>query len=297
MPKARVGNVELEYDFFGEREAAPLLLIMGLGGQMTVWEDDFCQQLADRGHFVVRFDNRDVGLSTWFDEAGLPDLLKVFTDGMAGKPIETPYTLDDMADDAVGVLDALGIDAAHICGTSMGGMIAQTVAIRHPSRVSSLTSIMSTTGDRSLPPPSPEAQAVLATPMPTEREAFIAESVRRDGVVGSPGHPRERAYVEGRAARLYDRAFHPEGGARQMLAIAAHEDRTPKLRELDVATLVIHGKADPLVPLSSGLATHEAIPDAELLLIEGMGHDLPRPVWQQVIDGIANLTNKVGAKA
>ena len=297
MARANVGSIEIEYDSFGDRQAEPLLLIMGLGGQMTVWEEDFCQQLADRGHFVIRYDNRDVGLSTWFDEAGLPDLLKAFTDGMAGQPIDCPYTLEDMADDAVGLLDALGIDTAHICGTSMGGMIAQIVAIRHPERVRSLTSMMSTTGDRSLPPPSPEAQAVLATPAPTEREAFIVEAVRRDGVVGSPGHPRDPEHLKQRAARLYDRAFHPAGGARQLLAIAAQEDRTPKLRTLDVPTLVIHGKEDPLVPLSSGLATHEAIPNADLLLIDGMGHDFPRQVWGPVIDGISELTEKVRSAA
>lgn len=292
MPRANVGEIELEYDCFGKETDEVLLLIMGLGGQMLIWEEDFCEMLASRGHRVVRFDNRDVGLSTWFDEAGIPDAAKMFADGMAGKPVECAYTLDDMADDAVGLLDVLGAERAHVCGVSMGGMIAQALAIRHADRVSSLTSIMSTTGQVGLPGPTPEAGAILATPPPQEREAFIEDSARRGAVVGSPAYPADPDFMRERSALLYDRAFHPAGTARQLAAVAAHGDRTAKLAELQVPTLVVHGKADPLIPFASGIATHEAIRNSELLLLEGMGHDLPRPLWGEIVEAISSLTER-----
>lgn len=292
MPRASNGDVELEYDAFGTAGDEPLLLIMGLGGQMLLWDETFCKQLAALGHHVIRFDNRDVGLSTWFDEKGVPDMAAIFAAGARGEPVEPPYTLDDMADDAMAVLDALGINSAHICGASMGGMIAQAVAIQHPGRVKSLTSIMSTTGNPNLPPPKPEAMAILASPMPEEREAVIARSVQAERVIGSPDYPMQEEQLEKRAAQLYDRAFHPSGTARQMAAIAAHGNRRPRLETLDVPALVIHGEADPLIPLESGLDTHEALAGSELMRIPGMGHNLPPGVWDKVITGISRLIRR-----
>ena len=286
MAKMNVGAVQLEYDTFGNKDDEAILLIMGLGGQMILWEPDFCNELASRGYHVIRFDNRDVGLSTWFDEAGVPDVAKVFLDGMAGLPVESAYSLDDMAEDCVGLLRGLGIESAHIAGGSMGGMVAQTVAINHPEMARSLTSIMSTTGRPGLPGPTPDAAAILATPPPDTREQFIEEAVRRDGVIGSPDFPASPEFLAERAARGYDRAFHPTGTARQLAAIAAHGDRTERLQKLTLPTVVIHGDKDPLIPIASGEATHAAIADSEFLTIEGMGHDLPRPCWPQIIDGI-----------
>jgi pimeloyl-ACP methyl ester carboxylesterase len=290
LPKAKREGIELEYDLFGAEGAEPLLLIMGLGAQMLLWDEAFCEKLAARGHRVIRFDNRDVGLSTWLDELGVPDMSALFAAGARGEAIEVPYTLDDMADDAVAVMDTLGIDAAHVCGASMGGMIAQALAIRHPGRVRSLTSIMSTTGNPALPPASPEAMAVLTEPMPNDRDAVIERSVKADAIIGSPSYPAEEAYLRERAGRLFDRSFHPVGSARHMAAVMAHGDRRPALRQLDVPALVIHGKADPLVPVEGGIDTHEAIAGSELMLIEGMGHNLPPEVWDGIVEGIAELT-------
>jgi pimeloyl-ACP methyl ester carboxylesterase len=290
MPKALRQEIELEYEVFGSRVDEPLLLIMGLGAQMILWDEDFCERLAQCGHRVIRFDNRDVGLSTWLDDLGVPDMPALMGASVRGEEVEAPYSLDDMADDAIAILDALGHEQAHICGASMGGMIAQTVAMRHPARARSLISIMSTTGNRELPPANPEAMTLLASPPPAERQAFIDQSLVTDRVIGSPAYPSEESFLRERAARLYDRAFHPSGATRQMAAILAHGDRRPGLRELDLPTLVIHGKDDPLVPVEGGIDTHEAISDSELMLIDGMGHNLPRELYGQVIEGITALT-------
>ena len=297
MPKATRESIELEFDEFGDSAGEPLLLIMGLGAQMVLWDDGFCESLAERGHRVIRFDNRDVGLSSWLDHLGVPDVMEMVAAMGQGKPLDIPYTLDDMADDAMGVVDALGLDQAHICGASMGGMIAQTVAIRHPGRVRSLTSIMSTTGNPELPPASPEAMAVLTEPVPEDRDEVIERSLKSDAVIGSPAYPADPAYLRERAGMLFDRAFHPEGTARQMAAIVAHGDRSPALREVDIPTLVIHGKADTLVPVEGGIHTHESIRGSELMLIEGMGHNLPPALWGEIVDGISALTDRAPRKA
>lgn len=295
MPTAIRDEIELEYDVFGSARDEPLLLIMGLGAQMLLWDEAFCEQLASRGHFVIRYDNRDVGLSTWLDELGLPNMMDLFAAGQRGEEVKPPYTLDDMADDGMVVLDALGLDRAHICGASMGGMIAQAVAIRHPDRVKSLVSIMSTTGSTDVPPPTAEAMAILMATPPPEREAVIEQSVKAERVIGSPAYPADPEVVRERAARLFDRSFHPAGAARQMAAIAAHGDRGPALRTLDVPSLIIHGKADPLVPVAGGIDTHEALSGSELMLIEGMGHNLPPELWEEIADAIAKLTRKASA--
>jgi pimeloyl-ACP methyl ester carboxylesterase len=292
MPTARANGIELEYDTFGRPDAEPLLLVMGLGAQMVLWEEDFCELLAERGHFVIRFDNRDIGLSTKFASHGVPDVLQMMMDGMAGKPLSAPYTLDDMADDAAGLLDALDIGRAHVCGASMGGMIAQTLAIRHPARVKSLTSIMSTTGAPDLPGPRPEAAAVLVTPIPTDRDGAIERGVTVFRTIGSPGFPFDEEGTRRRAALQYDRCHHPEGQARQLAAILAHGSRRERLRDVRVPALVIHGADDPLVPVEGGHDTAASIPNAELLIIEGMGHDNPRDAWPRVIDSICALTSR-----
>jgi pimeloyl-ACP methyl ester carboxylesterase len=292
MPTAHANGIEIEYDTFGRPDAEPLLLVMGLGAQMVVWDEDFCALLADRGHFVIRFDNRDIGLSTKFASHGTPNVLQMMLDAQAGKPLAAPYTLDDMADDAAGLLDALGIGRAHVCGASMGGMIAQTLAIRHPARVKSLVSIMSTTGAPDLPGPRPEAAAVLVSPPPTDRAGAIERGVTVFRTIGSPGFPFDEEGTRQRAALQYDRCHHPEGQLRQLAAILAHGSRRDKLRALRVPALVIHGADDPLVPVEGGHDTAAAIPGAELLIIEGMGHDNPRDAWPRVVERICALTSR-----
>jgi pimeloyl-ACP methyl ester carboxylesterase len=295
MARARANGIEIEYDTFGARDGRPLLLVMGLGGQSLMWDEAFCEALAERGHFVVRFDNRDVGLSSKFGHAGVPNVMELMMKAASGQPLDVPYTLDDMADDAAGLLDALELETAHVCGASMGGMIVQTLAIRHPARLRSLVSIMSTTGDPSLPPAQPEAMAVLVTPPPADRAGSLDAAVRTWRTIGSPGFPFDEAKIRERAGRLYDRSFYPEGVVRQLAAILAHGNRAPKLREVATPALVIHGAADPLVPLAGGEHTARSIPGAELLVVEGMGHDLPEGAWPRIIGAISEHTAKAEA--
>jgi pimeloyl-ACP methyl ester carboxylesterase len=292
MPNVRANGIQIEYDTFGKASDEPLLLIMGLGSQMVLWHEDFCGMLAERGHYVIRFDNRDVGLSSKLDEAGVPDIMQIVSALVARQPLQAPYTLDDMADDAVGLLDAIGIDRAHVCGASMGGMIAQTVAIRHQHRVKSLVSIMSTTGDPSLPPSRPEALSFLVTPPPTERDALIEYQVKLWRTIGSPGFPFDENFIRARSGMVYDRCFHPQGQVRQLAAILAHGSRRERLKTLRVPTLVIHGLDDPLVPVEAGKDTAAHIEGAELMLVEGMGHDNPRDVWPRAVEAISALTRR-----
>jgi pimeloyl-ACP methyl ester carboxylesterase len=296
MARVRANGIEIEYDSFGSASGRPLLLIMGLGGQSIMWDEGFCEALAERGHFVLRYDNRDVGLSTKLDAAGIPNVMELMMQGAAGKTPSVPYTLDDMADDAAGLLEALGLETAHVCGASMGGMIAQTLAIRHGGRLRSLTSIMSSTGNPSLPPAKPEAMAVLMTPPPTDRASSLDAAVRTWRTIGSPGFPFDEAKIRERAGRLYDRSFYPQGTARQLAAIVAQGNRAPRLREVSTPTLVIHGAADPLVPIEGGQDTARSIPGAELLVIEGMGHDLPEGAWPQLVGAISEHTAKAEAR-
>ncbi|HEU5332823.1 MAG TPA: alpha/beta hydrolase [Actinocrinis sp.] len=283
MPRAKADGVELEYDSFGDPADPPLLLIMGLATQMIGWPEGFCELLAGRGFHVTRFDNRDIGLSTQLDGVPKPDLMAI----MGGDPATAPYLLEDMARDVVALLDTLDAARAHVVGISMGGMIAQELAIRHPERVLSLCSIMSTTGDRSVGQPSQEALTAILLPPGTDRESAIERGVTVLKVISSPGYPPTEQWMRDKTAAAYDRAFHPEGGARQFAAIVASPDRTEGLRALTLPTVVIHGEDDRLVDVSGGKATAAAVPDAELVLLPGLGHDLPEALWPVFADAIA----------
>ncbi|MFX1456333.1 MAG: alpha/beta fold hydrolase [Promethearchaeota archaeon] len=292
MPRVNANDIEIEYETFGNLEDKPLLLIIGLGSQMIGWEEGFIKSLTDRGFFVIIFDNRDVGLSSKIDKAGDPDLMGAFTAVQQGKDFKAPYTLEDMADDAIGLLDALNIEKAHICGASMGGMIAQTVAIKHPSRVLSLTSIMSTTGNPELPQMSQEAAQVLFNPVPPEREAYIENLVRVGKYTYGSGFPFNEEKLRSFAARVFDRCYYPQGAERQTLAVMVDGNRKDRLSVIKVPTLVIHGREDPFFPVEGGIDTHKAISGSELLIIEGMGHSLPPETWPQIAEAIAKNAAK-----
>lgn len=284
---ARANGIELCWDSFGDPSAPPLLLIMGLAAQMIAWDDMFCAQLAARGYHVIRFDNRDIGLSTRFDHAGVPDISAAFGAAMQGKPVAAPYLLRDMADDVVGLLDALGIATAHVVGASMGGAIGQTLAIHHPARLRTLTSIMATTGAPGLPPPTPEALAVLFKPTPTDQAGYCQSHVHTLSVLRAGSFPLDEARDLARAAQSHARGLNPAGVARQLTAILASGSRKEELRGVTVPTLVIHGDVDPLVPLACGVDTAESVPGATLTVIAGMGHALPISMWPQINDAIA----------
>lgn len=284
---AQANGIALCYDTFGDRQAPPLLLIMGLGAQMIAWDDAFCTQLAARGHYVIRFDNRDIGRSTWFTEAGVPDTAAAFMAAMQGQPVQAPYTLRDMAADAVGLLDALDIASAHVVGASMGGMIAQTMAIHHAPRVRTLTSIMSSTGAPGLPTGTPEALAMLFKPTPTDEAGYIESYAQTWKVLRAGSFPADEARDAARAAENFARGLNPAGSARQLVAVLASGSRKEALAAVSLPTLVVHGDVDPLVPLACGIDTAESVPGASLRVIEGMGHALPISTWPQVIDAIA----------
>ena len=284
MPEetCRVGDVELAYETFGDRDDPPLLLVMGLATQMIAWHEDFCAELAGRGFFVIRFDNRDVGRSSAMRELPVPTLRQLATRSKKA----AAYTLSDMAGDAVGLLDHLGIERAHVVGASMGGMIAQTIAFEHPDRVLSLASIMSNTGARfSGRPRLATYQMLLGTP-PKDRDAYIDYVDKTYAMIGSPGFDRDRNHLREMAGRAYDRGRNPAGSGRQLAAIIADGDRTRRLAGVRAPTVVIHGTKDKLVSPSGGRATAKAIPGAKLVRIEGMGHDLPRGAWPRIIGAI-----------
>ena len=279
-------GIDIAYQRIGNPDAPLVLLIMGLAAQSIAWPDAFCHALADRGLEVIRFDNRDAGLSTHMTDAPPPDLPAA----LAGDLSSVSYTLSDMAADAVGLLDALGFQKAHLAGASMGGAIAQTMAIEHPDRVRSLTLIMSSTGAPSVGQPSPEAlRELYAGPRATTRDEVIQQTLRIFRVIGSPRYPDDDNEVAARAGRAYDRCYDPTGVARQAIASVASGDRTERLRDLAVPTLVIHGLADRMVDASGGRAAAEAIPGAELMLIEGMGHNLPPSLRPQLAARIAEF--------
>jgi pimeloyl-ACP methyl ester carboxylesterase len=283
-------GIELAYQEVGDPGAEPLLLIMGLGTQMLAWDEELCARLAERGFRVVRFDNRDIGHSTMLDEAGVPGRVDLFL----GRRPAAAYLLSDMAKDAVGLMDHLGIESAHVVGASMGGMIAQTMAIEHRQRVRSLVSIMSTTGSRRVGTPTLKAFGLMLAKAPRSREAYAERIVKTFDVVGSPGYERDEERLRELAGRMYDRSHNPRGILRQMHAISASGDRTPELRKLSLPATVIHGTRDPLVRPSGGRATAKAIPGARLRIVEGMGHDLPRELWPLFIGEIADTAARAG---
>jgi pimeloyl-ACP methyl ester carboxylesterase len=293
MPRALVTTgIELEYETFGSPADPALLLIMGFTAQMTQWFDGFCIALADTGRHVVRFDNRDCGLSSKLDGV-MVDLGSVIAAALSDQPVpETPYTLSDMAADAVGLLDHLGIERAHVMGASMGGMIAQHVAIEHPTRVLSLISVMSQPGEPEVGQPTPEAATALLSPPPLEREAYIAASPK--WMTWHSKKYRDEARTKQQAAADYDRSFYPEGASRQLAAIYASGRRTAGLMALKVPTLVIHGRDDTLITPSGGIRTAELIDGAHLLLLADMGHDLPEPLWPVLVDAVAAHTRQHG---
>jgi pimeloyl-ACP methyl ester carboxylesterase len=292
MVTTRVNSIDIEYETFGDPANPPMLLIWGLGDPLIAWDDDFCRQLAGRGFFVIALDNRDVGLSTKFDDAPEPDMMAI----LEGDRSSVAYNLEDMAADAAGLLDALGIERAHVVGQSMGGMIAQLLAIDHPDRVLTLASIMSTTGDPNVGGPTTAAIEVLVKEAPTARDEVIAREVETTRLLGSPGFPFDEERTRRRATAKFDRCFYPAGRARHVGAVMAAADRTERLTKVDVPTVVIHGSADPLVSPSGGDATAKAIPGAELIVIEGMGHELPPGAWPTVLEAVVANTARSGSR-
>ena len=283
LKHARVSDeISIAYEeVAGDPADPPLVMVHGIGQQMIGWRPEFLHALAERGLRVIRFDNRDVGLSTHLD--GMPDIRAL----LGGDASSAPYTLHDMAADTLGVLDELGLESAHVLGISMGGMIAQTVASIAPERVRSLTSIMSTTGERAASEPTEQARAQLLQPRPTNADEAEQRAVESAQVIGSPGMVDEE-WERTRGRTHYERAYDPAGFARQLAAIWASGDRTEAVRRISVPTLVIHGEVDPLIPVTGGRATHAAVDGSELLVIEGMGHDLPRQLWPRIVGAIAD---------
>lgn len=296
--QATANGIDITYEDKGPKDAPPILLVMGLGGQLTLWPDEFVDALVAHGFRVIRYDNRDVGLSTRFDAAGVPNLKWMFVKAALRLPVSSAYTLADMAADGMALLDHLGIDRAHIVGASMGGMIVQHMAARYPERVLSLTSIMSTTGNPRLPRAQKEAMRVLANrPMSGDAEAMIAYSVNAARVIGSPGYPAEEERLQRRVRGDYERGWYPQGVARQMAAIVADGDRRAMLKDIKAPTLVIHGEADPLVPIEGGRDTAAHIAGARLLTIPGMGHDLPLALVDTLTGAIAEHARGVAVAA
>jgi pimeloyl-ACP methyl ester carboxylesterase len=285
-------GVELCYETFGDPSDPTALLVMGLATQMVGWPDAFCEELAGRGFHVVRFDNRDIGRSQKMD-LPVPTIRQLLLrDKKAAR-----YTLEDMADDGFALLDHLGIARAHVVGVSMGGMIAQTMAARRPDRVLSLASMLSNSGARWSGQPLPTLYPLLLRRPPRDRAGYVQHGIDLFHKIGSPGFPRDDAQLREIAERSFDRGLNPAGSLRQLAAIVASGDRTPLLRTITVPTVVIHGTKDKLVPVSGGRATAKAIPGAQLVLIEGMGHDLPRGAWPRILDAIEENAARAGEPA
>ena len=296
-PKINANSLSIEFETFDEPDAKPLLLVMGLGGQMIARDENFCRQLADAGHFVIPYDNRDVGLTTYFDDHGVPDFKELAVELMTNGSVKVPYTLGDMAMDGISLLDELGIEQAHICGASLGGMIVQAMAINHGDRILSMTSIMSTTGNPALPPAHPKAIEALTSKRVDDPTHAMDRAVEVSKIIGSTGFERDEERIRNKALESYNRAYNPDGVARQMAAVMAHGDRRPGLNQLKLPCLVIHGDIDPLVPVTGAHDTHQNIPGAQLMIIEGMGHDMPKGAWSQVVKGIATLTHQAKTAA
>jgi pimeloyl-ACP methyl ester carboxylesterase len=286
MPSVNANGIKIEYESFGAEGAPAIVLIMGLGMQMIAWPDPFCKTLAAAGFRVIRFDNRDIGLSTHFDDRGVPNMIWAFLKARVGLKVRGPYDLNYMAADTVGLMDALQLREAHIVGASMGGMIAQQVAAKYPARAKSLVSIMSTSGDRRLPPATRDAQRALFArhANPHDQNSIVEHSMKIWGVIGSPGFPTDPAELRARTQRSVARSYHPQGVARQLVGILASGDRSSDLKTIRVPTLVIHGDCDPLVRPACGEDTAKNISGAKLSIIKGMGHDMA--AWPILADQI-----------
>jgi pimeloyl-ACP methyl ester carboxylesterase len=289
LPRRHANGIEIEYDTFGVPENPALLLIMGQGMQMTGWEPGLCTRLADYGFHVIRFDNRDVGLSTHLGDAPTPDLFAV----LGGDTSAVPYLLADMADDASGLLTALGTESAHVVGVSMGGMIVQELLLRCPERILTACSVMSTTGAADVGRPTDAVAGALIGPPARTREEAMDRGVSLWRLLQSPAYPRADAVLRERAAAFYDRSSDPAGSLRQLAAVLASPDRTPGLRNVSVPTLVMHGEADPLIDVSGGHATAAALPNSVLRTFPGMGHDLPPELWDDYVTEIVANTKRV----
>lgn len=297
MATARTNGIQIEYETFGNPASPTLLLIIGLGCQLIHWQRDFCETIANHGYHVIRFDNRDSGLSTKIDGFDMGDVMAKIGALFMKQEVPVPYGIEDMAKDAVGLLDHLKIDKAHICGMSMGGFIAQTIAVNHPKRLLSLISIYSSPGNRREFMPTQDVMEFMMTPEPTERKAFIEHSVAYLKLVSGSGIPLDEAYCRRLAGESYDRSFYPAGVLRQYMAILSQKDRGDALKKVSVPALVIHGDQDPMIPLAAGEATADALADATLKIINGMGHDLPNlnGYWDDVLDAMVAHMRKFEA--
>ncbi len=285
-------DIELCYETFGEPTAEPLLLVMGLAGPMTWWDVEFCESLAEKGFFVIRYDNRDMGHSSRMKgRVDRAQLVKAFL----GRRVEIPYSLRDVAADGIGLLDHLGLDDAHVVGVSMGGMIVQSMAIDHPQRIRSVSSIMSTTGNRRVGWQDPRLFPRMLARRQTEREAYVATSAAFWRYIGSPGFPEDEGYLHAKAGLTWDRGISASGIMRQMLAILTQRDRTPELRKLTMPFLVVHGRQDKMVHPSGGRATASAVPGSKLVEIDGMGHNLPPQLWPRLIDEIRGVADRAAS--
>jgi pimeloyl-ACP methyl ester carboxylesterase len=293
---AHANGINICYEIFGEASSEPLVLIMGLGGQMVQWDDAFCEQIAARGFRVIRFDNRDAGQSSKLTGGKPLTLWEILKERFLNIPPSAPYTLQDMAEDTIALMDELGIRSAHIVGASMGGMIAQEIAITFPERVRSLISIMSTTGNPDLPQPSNEAVSLLMEPQPKSRKKFIARFKRNWKVLRGGRFPEDEALDRSRAERVFDRGLNPAGIDSQIRAVLASGSRKERLSKVKAPTLVIHGTSDPLVDLKAGQDTAASIPGAKLMIVQGMGHAIPIPIWPEIIDAIDKHAHLASAK-
>lgn len=279
---AHVNNIDIVYSTFGVPDAEPVVLIMGLGAQMIDWREEFCTKLADHGYWVIRFDNRDAGLSSKFESAGKPDLFELLMKINQGETVEVPYKIEDMAADTLRLLDYLEIDSAHVVGLSMGGMIAQSVAIESPEKVISLTSIMSSS--RYMYPASAEAAALLTQRAAESKEEYIEQSLENSKILGGSKFQHDEDLYRQHAGRKYDRGIYPPGFARQLAAVMVQDDRRNALSKINVPTLVLHGDADPLVPVEGCVETADAVPNSKMKIIEGWGHGFPPVIWPIIID-------------
>ncbi len=298
MARIHANGIDIEYEEFGPKTGTPILLIMGLGAQLTRWPLEFIEILTSRGYRVIRYDNRDVGLSQKFDSAGPADIVKMMTEMAQGKKPSVAYTLEDMANDAAGLLDALRIDKAHIVGASLGGAIGQLVAANHPRKTLSLTSIMSSTGNNALPLAKPEAMAVLLNRPPAgDVEATIEFGVKAYKTIGSPGYPTDEKEIRRRVTEDFKRSNYPAGFSRQMAAALVNGDRRAALKRIKAPAVVIHGADDPLVPIEGGRDTAANIAGAQLIEIPGMGHDLPAALYSRIVDAIESVAKRARVRA